>query len=204
MQKKWLLRIFCLIACNYQTARRWYTAWVSLRIQSEYWKIRTRNNSVFGHFSRSDIYCLGELKFDWLMMKYSFLFTWWFNLNFITVIWQKQVNLTFSWRRPLSYRNQSIDFLCKSIDWFLNDNGLRHEKVKFAWTITLVIEANQPTKWAHHIRSYSFDCLFRNLGCIKLKFGQILVQTMTDITIWSLHQAWILETSSRLFMILIK
>ena len=26
---------------------------VNLRIQSEYKKIRTRNNSVFGHFSRS-------------------------------------------------------------------------------------------------------------------------------------------------------
>ena len=112
-----------------------------------------------------------------------------------------RLGLTLSWRKPLSYRNQ---FLCKSIDWFLYDNGLRHETVKLAWTITLVIEANQPTKWAYHIRSYSFDCLFRNLGCIKLKFGQILVQTMTDITIWSLHQAWILETSSRFFMILIK
>ena len=28
---------------------------VNLRIQSEYRNIRTRNNSVFGHFSRSDI-----------------------------------------------------------------------------------------------------------------------------------------------------
>ena len=28
-------------------------------------------------------------------------------------------------RRPLSYRNQSIDLLCKSMDWFLYDNGLR-------------------------------------------------------------------------------
>ena len=27
---------------------------VNLRIQSEYRKIRTRNNSVFGHFSRSE------------------------------------------------------------------------------------------------------------------------------------------------------
>ena len=27
---------------------------VNLRIQPEYRKIRTRNNSVFGHFSRSD------------------------------------------------------------------------------------------------------------------------------------------------------
>ena len=40
------------------------------------------------------------------------LFSWW---NF----------LTLSWRRPLSYRNQSI-----SVVWFLYDNGLRHERVK--------------------------------------------------------------------------
>ena len=31
---------------------------------------------------------------------------------------------------PLSYRNQSIDLLCKSMDWFLYDNGLRYERVK--------------------------------------------------------------------------
>ena len=30
-----------------------YSDWVNLCIQSEYRKIRTRNNSVFGHFSRS-------------------------------------------------------------------------------------------------------------------------------------------------------
>ena len=38
--------------------------------------------------------------------------------------------LTLSWRRPLSYRNQSIDLLCKSVDWFLYDNGPRHKRVK--------------------------------------------------------------------------
>ena len=38
--------------------------------------------------------------------------------------------LTLSRRRPLSYRNQSIDLLCKSMDWFLYDNGLRHGRVK--------------------------------------------------------------------------
>ena len=38
-------------------------------------------------------------------------------------------SLTLSWRRQLSYRNQSIDLLCKSMDWFLYDNGLRHERV---------------------------------------------------------------------------
>ena len=34
--------------------------------------------------------------------------------------------LTISWRRPLPYRNQSIDLQNKLIDWFLYDNGLRH------------------------------------------------------------------------------
>ena len=37
--------------------------------------------------------------------------------------------LTLSWLRPLSYRTQSIDLLRKSMDWFLFDNGLRHEMV---------------------------------------------------------------------------
>ena len=36
--------------------------------------------------------------------------------------------LTLSWWRPLSHRNQSIDLLCKLMDWFLYDNSLRHER----------------------------------------------------------------------------
>ena len=43
---------------------------------------------------------------------------------------QQLLNLTLPRRRPLSYRNQSIDLLRKSINWFLYDNGLRHERVK--------------------------------------------------------------------------
>ena len=43
----------------------------------------------------------------------------------------KYVFLTLSWWGPLSYRNQSIDLLWKSMDWFLYHNGLRHERVKF-------------------------------------------------------------------------
>ena len=39
------------------------------------------------------------------------------------------ITLTLSRRRPLSYRNQSIDLRSKSMDWFLYDNGLRLEKV---------------------------------------------------------------------------
>ena len=48
------------------------------------------------------------------------------------LIWT-QINiacwLTSSWHLPLSYREQSIDLLWKSMDWFLYDNGPRHERV---------------------------------------------------------------------------
>ena len=36
--------------------------------------------------------------------------------------------LTLSSRRPWLYRNQSIDLQSKSMDWFLYDNGPRHER----------------------------------------------------------------------------
>ena len=39
-------------------------------------------------------------------------------------------SLTLSWRRPYSYRNQSTDSLRNSMDWFLYDDGFRHERVK--------------------------------------------------------------------------
>ena len=39
-------------------------------------------------------------------------------------------NWTLSWRRSLPQRNQSIGLLCKSMDWFLYDKDIRHERVK--------------------------------------------------------------------------
>ena len=51
--------------------------------------------------------------------------------------------LTLSWRRPLSYRNQSMDLLCKSVDWFLYDHGPRHERVNYC-------------KFWYHINKYAF------------------------------------------------
>ena len=41
-----------------------------------------------------------------------------------------EMNLTLSGRRPLSYRNQSINLQSKSMKWFLHDDDLRHERVK--------------------------------------------------------------------------
>ena len=50
-----------------------------------------------------------------------------------------------------------------------------------------------------HIKSYSFDCLFRILRSIKMKFGQILVQLMTNIFSLFLTLLWRLETSPKSF-----
>ena len=43
---------------------------------------------------------------------------------------QRLTSLTLSWQSSLSYRNESIDLLMKSMDWFLYDMDLRHESVK--------------------------------------------------------------------------
>ena len=45
-----------------------------------------------------------------------------------------KISLTFSWRRPLSNRDQSIDLQ----NWFLYDNGLRHERVKEAQSFYVI------------------------------------------------------------------
>ena len=54
------------------------------------------------------------------------------NTCFTEHLWvtASQLYLTLSWRRPISYRTQSIDLLRKSMDWFLYDIRLRHERVK--------------------------------------------------------------------------
>ena len=54
-------------------------------------------------------------------------------------------DLTLSWRRPLSYRNQSTDLQNKSMDWFLYDNSLHHERVKITFPVTFFCLLNLPT-----------------------------------------------------------
>ena len=57
----------------------------------------------------------------------------WHGLNWRHLVWcpGHHMNiLTLPWRRQLSYRNQSIDLLCKSMDRFLYHSDLRHERVK--------------------------------------------------------------------------
>ena len=61
--------------------------------------------------------------------------------------------LTLSWRRSSSYRNQSIDLGCKSINWFLYDRGLRHKRVKglmpYFLVLSLVVICLLPSRQLH-------------------------------------------------------
>ena len=49
--------------------------------------------------------------------------------KFLRKTFKGSKTLTLSWRRPLWYRNQSIDLQSKSTDWFLYDHGRHHERV---------------------------------------------------------------------------
>ena len=70
------------------------------------------------------------LNHSWLMLP--FWTSWKRQKTKGTLKWKhwSELGLTLSWRKPLSYRNQFIDLQSKSMNWFLYDNGLRHERVK--------------------------------------------------------------------------
>ena len=62
----------------------------------------------------------------------------------------KRLTLTLSWLSSLLYRNQSIYFLCKSMDCFLYDKDIRYERV------------NNSCKKAH-LGHFKEDTLFREV-----------------------------------------
>ena len=74
--------------------------------------------------------------------------------------------LTLSWRRSLSYRNQSIHLLCKSIDWFLYEPA------------TAMRELNDfcHLSWASMLSSFSplSIVLWREGFCISALYKLIL------------------------------
>ena len=92
--------------------------------------------------------------------------------------------LTFSWRRLLSYRNQSTDLTHISVDWFLYDNDLRHERVKenryllllSALSNTMVDTGGKVWiltcrhDWRKEQKN-NFICVFSNLNVLELYLG---------------------------------
>ena len=103
------------------------------------------------------------------------------------------MELTLSWRRSISYRNQPIDFLRKSVDWFLYYIGLRHERVNhdkaglfedsFFWEIggqfgSLFIFQEEL------IQNYNFMQLLNDLfkvSRLKVKNGYIICHMRTSL-----------------------
>ena len=86
-------------------------------------------------------------------MKYKAFFIIFKRLSFVRNFLRPEIGrLTLSWRRPLSYRNESIDLQSKPMDWFLYDIGLYHERVKdmfliFDYRKTVIFKSwlvNQP------------------------------------------------------------
>ena len=70
-----------------------------------------------------------------------------------------------SGRRPMSYRNQSIDLQSKSIDWFLYDKDLRLERVSspsicyFPRFLKMVISNIPAITLGLHTSKTGFSCL---------------------------------------------
>ena len=71
-------------------------------------------------------------------------------MSLIPILYSLASCLTLTWRRQLPYRNQSIDLLRKSMNWFLYDDGLRHERVKA--TLDFI---------SRLINNQTFDTLFK-------------------------------------------
>ena len=87
---------------------------------------------IFKDFMKS---CIIRRNMDGKVTEVLVAFNWFsmgFTLKQIRVLLKvsfEELQLTLSWRRPLSYRNYSSDLLCKSVDWYLYDRDLHHERV---------------------------------------------------------------------------
>ena len=90
-----------------------------------------------------------------------------------------QCTLTLSWQRSLSYRNQSINLLCKSMEWFLYVNGLSQERVnarKFSWHGTFAVFLNNLCTLRH------FNFVAQHKYCI-LRFDYVTI--ICDILVFA-------------------
>ena len=104
-----------------------------------------------------------QFSLDWICESFCCLLaalkvTWSYN-DYIVISFQ--ISLTLSWRRPLSYRNQSIDLLRMV-------SSLRHERVKLNLCLLIIMLS----KFGDNIRSWS-----GNLNMIK--------SSIFLITIWA-------------------
>ena len=120
-QKSWRFRRTCSLKTKIKKAERSFSTKITF----------------FWYYKQNRSYEKTTLPLEWLFSRFfniafSFLDIW-FYLQTILLQWPLfSVDILIpSWWRSLLYRNQSIDLQRKSMDWFLYDRGLRHERVKW-------------------------------------------------------------------------
>ena len=78
--------------------------------------------------------------------------------------WKSSSSLSWQWLP--SYRNQSIDLLCKSMDWFICDRDFHHQRVKWEFTIW----QRERERQSKNARSRSYPrSRFKSLRCNNWK-----------------------------------
>ena len=124
------------------------------------------------------------LRFVFCWMWKNFLDFSRFIVNFEQIILIVPMTLTLSWRKTLSYRNQSIYFLCRSMEWFLHDRDLYPESVQDIRTISeicpkLIITLKKSVKF--------LTCLIENhLLCLnKWSLNTLLYKNITYLRLVS-------------------
>ena len=111
-------------------------------IQKKYWNWLLATLAFFKHFRKTvSAYVLNRVV----------------NMSLFLVI-------TLSWQMSLSFRKQSTDLLSKSMDWFLYDKDLRHErdkgKLKFFLTVVFCSQIWQQIFFVEHFRLFSVYFVF--------------------------------------------
>ena len=90
-----------------------------------------------------------------------------------------QKSLMLSRRKPLSYRNQSINLLRKSLDWFLYHNGLRLERVRRSKKLkSFLIQKN--IKWNFILKKATWwgRSYERLIGIVKYPLKEALQKSL--------------------------
>ena len=72
---------------------------------------------------------LQSLESNFCLTRSNEYFFIWSNNNVPLTWYLYSLILIYLWGKSLSYRNQSSELLCKSMDWFLYHGDLRHEVV---------------------------------------------------------------------------
>ena len=98
--------------------------------------------------------------------------------------------LALSWWRSLSYRNQFIDLLCKSMDWFLYDRDLRHQRgVEKIFLPSFCLSRR-------FLKRPNSDGLTHHVSFKKKRVNWFFMQIDCLVSIRVKHQSWMSGTFS--------